>query len=146
MDMLRTQEFSRHDWLEVIDHLSQSVAWAIRATVITVTRFSPGQLAFGHDMIMQTKVIVDWEHLKNKRRKSSRIANERENKIRIAKVYKKGDKVSIVLDRMDRGGKFNSPIEGPYEIVKIYTNETIKIKRKNYFENISITRVKPINE
>ena len=145
-DMLRTQEFSGHDWFEVMDQLLQSVAWAIRATVSTVTKFSPGQLAFGHDMIMQTKVIVDWEFLKDKRRKSSRIANERENKSRIDKVYKKGDKVLIILNRMDRGAKLNSPTEGPYEIVKVYNNGTIKIKRNKYFETISITRVKPFNE
>ena len=60
-DILWTQEFSGHDWFEVMDQLLQSVAWAIRATVSTVTKFSPGQLAFGHDMIMQTKVIVDWD-------------------------------------------------------------------------------------
>ena len=95
---------------------------------------------------MQTKVILDWEYLKDKRQKSSRIANERENKNRIEKVYKKGYKVLIVLDRMDRRAKLNSSTEGPCEIVKIYTNETIKIKRKNYFENISITRVKLSNE
>ena len=95
---------------------------------------------------MQTKVIMDWEYLKDKCRKSSRIANERENKSRIEKVYKKGYKVLIVLDRMDRRAKLNSSTEGPCEVIKIYTNGTIKIKRKNYFENISITRVKLFNE
>ena len=74
-------------------------------------------------MIMQTKVIVEWGYLQDKCRKSSRIANERENKSRIEKVYKKGDKVLIVLVRMDRGTKLN---------VKVYINGTMKIKRKNY--------------
>ena len=41
-DMLRTQEFSGHDWFEVMNQILQSVAWAIRATIRTVTRFSPG--------------------------------------------------------------------------------------------------------
>ena len=145
-DMSRTQKFSGHDWFEVMDQLLQSVAWVIRVTISTVTRYSPGQLAFGHDMIVQTKIIMEWEHLKDKPRKSSRIANDRENKVRIEKFYKKGDKVLIVLDRMDRGAKLNYPTEGPYEIVKVYTNGTIKIKRKNCFENISITRVKLFNE
>ena len=108
--------------------------------------YSPGQLAFGHDMIIQTKIIVDWEHLKDKRRKPSHIDNDRENKGIIETFYKKGDKVLIVLDRMDRGAKLNSPTEGPYQIDKLYTNRTIKIKRKNYFENNSITRVNLFNE
>ena len=77
-DMLRTQEFSGHDWFEVMDQLLQSV------------------------------VIMDWEYLKDKHRKSSRIANESENKSRLEKVYKKGGKALIALDRMDRGAKFNS--------------------------------------
>ena len=97
-------------------------------------------------MIMQTKVIVDWKYLKDKRRKSSRIANKRKNKSRIAKVYKKEDKVLIILNRMDRGAKLNSPTKDPYEIVKAYINGTIKIKSNKYFETISITRVKPFNE
>ena len=102
----------------------------MRATVSKVTRYSPGQLAFGHDMIIQITIIVHWEYLKDKHRQSSRIANDRENKGRIEKVYKKGDKMLIVLDRMDRGAKLNSPTEGPYEIFKVYTNGTIKIRRK----------------
>ena len=52
----------------------------------------------------------------------------------------------IILNRVDRGAKLNSPTEGPYEIVKVYNNGTIKIKRNKYFETISITRVKPFNE
>ena len=58
-DMLRTEVFEGTNWLQEIDHILQSVAWALRSTISTTTGHSPGQLAFSKDMIMQNKIIAD---------------------------------------------------------------------------------------
>ena len=42
-----------------------------------------------------------------------------------------------------RPTKLSQPGEGPYEIVELYNNGTVKIKRRGYREVLSITRVEP---
>ena len=37
----------------------------------------------------------------------------------------------------------NNPYEGPYKVIKTYKNDTIKINRGTYIENIHKCRVKP---
>ena len=65
-DMLRTMEFNGPTWkLEVNDAL-QSVAWAIRSTINTMSGYTPGQLIFSKDMIMRVKIVADWKKVKTK--------------------------------------------------------------------------------
>ena len=49
----------------------------------------------------------------------------------------------IKLDRTDLKRKLNDPYTGPYRLLNIYTNGTVKIKRGVYEENIHIRRLKP---
>ena len=58
-DMLRTMEFDGTNWLYEMDRVLQVVAWAIRSTISTTTNYSPGQLVFSRDMIMQSQVTAD---------------------------------------------------------------------------------------
>ena len=61
-DMLRTsQPFIGECWMDEQKRALQAVKWAIRSTTNLTTNHTPGQLAFGRDMIMQAKVLVDWE-------------------------------------------------------------------------------------
>ena len=50
-DMLRTKTFEGEDWMEELDSILQSMAWAIRVAVNSSTGHTPGQLAFNKDMI-----------------------------------------------------------------------------------------------
>ena len=80
-DMLRTSQFFIGEyWIEDQKRAFQAVAWAIRSTINSITNYTPGQLAFGQDMIMQAKVLVYWE---NFARNKEAVANRgliRENK------------------------------------------------------------------
>ena len=61
-DMLRTsQPFIGECWMNEQKRALQAVAWDIRFTINSTTSYTPGQLEFGRDMIMQAKVLVDWE-------------------------------------------------------------------------------------
>ena len=62
-DMLRTMVFSREDWFNELDKALQAVAWALRSIVSSMSGFTPGQLVFNKDMIMQAAVIVVWGKL-----------------------------------------------------------------------------------
>ena len=65
---------------EEIRRLLQSVAFAIRATINTVTKHSSAELVYGRDMIIHQKTIVDWNLIREKKRNQQIKDNERENK------------------------------------------------------------------
>ena len=62
-DMLRTMTFAGDNWEEEVEAALHSVAWAIRSTISTMSGYTPGQLVFSKDMIMQSVVTADWEKL-----------------------------------------------------------------------------------
>ena len=41
--------------------MRHAVAWAIRFAINSTTTHTPGQLAFGRDMVVKIKILVDWE-------------------------------------------------------------------------------------
>ena len=42
-----------------------------------------------------------------------------------------------------RPNKLSAPSEGPYRIVEVLNNGTVKIQKKGYREIVSITRIAP---
>jgi transposase InsO family protein len=119
-DMLRTITFTGDDWFHEHNQTLQSVAWAVRSTV-TANGYSPGQLVFSRDMILSTKVKIDWERIKTLKQAAAVKNNSKENTSRIDHKYQVGDKVLIVLDATERRSqsKLNSPTRGPYVITKV---------------------------
>ena len=71
--------------------------------------------------------------------------NKIENAKRTEYEYKVGEFAKIVHDvnTYMRPTKLSQPSEGPYEIVEIYANGTVKIQRGGYREILSITRIAP---
>ena len=93
---------------------------------------------------MQVKVTADWEKIKEIKRKSSLISNDRENKARLAYPYQEGNTLLIINREIK--SKMESPTEEPYEVLKVFTNGTIRIRRGNYNEVINIRCVKLFSE
>ena len=58
-DMLCTMVISGENWQEEVDMAFQSVAWALHSTISTISGYTPGQLIFSKDMIMQNVVTTD---------------------------------------------------------------------------------------
>ena len=146
-DMLRTMEFEGPDWKEEINTALQSVAWAIRSTVSMTTGFTPGQLVYGKDMIMQVRVIADWERIKAARLQAAATANQQENQKRLDYQYKVGEKVLVrKIIQGEVEPKMADPYEGPYIIKRVYRNGTLRIKRGSYDETIHIRRIKLYHE
>jgi len=128
-----------------VDSLIQAVAWAIRTTTPSNAPYCPAQMAFGQDMLLRRKVIIDWQLLKEQRQKQAIANNIKENKNRRPHLYKIGDWVLIVEKQYERAkkAKLSSPTEGPYKILKVYTNGNVRIMRGQYEEDISIRRLRP---
>ena len=57
-----------------------------------------------------------------------------------------GDKVLIILKGEEIRSKIQIRTEGPYEIIQVYNNDTVKINKGSYNEIINIPRIKPYYE
>lgn len=96
-----------------MDQELQATAFVIRSTINSSTKHTPGQLVFQIDMLFQSKVKMDWEILKTKRRRLAVYNNTRENKPRIEYEYKIVDHNLITLHKREIKSKLQQPTEGP---------------------------------
>ena len=151
-DMLRTKNFSVNDtwtWHDEINSTLQSIAWALRSTVSSIIKRSPGQLAFNRDMIMQLKMNSNWNDIAAARRKQKILDNVRENAKRIPHTYRINDKILIQLNSYERKNqrKIGDKItKGPFRITDVYGNGIVKIDKGGFEEEINIRRIKPYRE
>ena len=65
----------------------------------------------------------------------------RQNKKITDHVYRVRD--CVILDRTKQKRKLNAPYTGPYRILKVYNNGTVKNNCGVYEENIHISCLKP---
>ena len=110
----------------------QSIAFALRATVSTTIKRSPGQIIFNQDMITRFKSDIDWKMITEQRKLVSIKSNTRENKSRIQHQYKITDQVLIFKSSNERCGqrKIGDPAtEGPFHVTKVNRNGTVDIRR-----------------
>jgi protein associated with RNAse G/E len=121
-----------------------AVMFATHATYHTTTQATPAQLVFGRDAILNTKFEADWKYIRARKQQLIDQNNFNENKKRISHQYKVGDKV---LYRIDSMSKFNdNPYEGPYQIVHVYTNGTVRLKMGAVTDTVNIRLIKPYRD
>ena len=145
-NMLRTKNLQQHDFddMDPWSELLASVAWAIRSTHHTTLQATPGQLVFGRDMLLNLKFVADWEAIRLRKQRDVDKNNSRENSLRIHHDYQVGDKVLISDNDIHR--KLNCPTKGPYSIVQVYTNGTVRVQNGAVTERINIRRCIPYTD
>ena len=144
-NMLRTFELEKQD-LNEDDPWSSfltSVAFAIRSTYHTVLEATPGQLVFGRDMVLPIQFKADWAAILQRKKEQTAKDNARENKNRTPHVYHTGD--LVILTRPGILPKLSTPREGPYKILRVYTNGTVRIQRGIVSQRVNIRRITPYN-
>jgi hypothetical protein len=145
-DALRTFELENRE-LDETDPWTpflSAAAFAIRSTYHTTMEATPAQLVFGRDMVLPIKFTTNWTRLRQKRQDEMKRNNARENKSRIAHEYSVGDKV--LIEKPGIIPKLSTPRSGPYEVLRVNANGTLRIKRGNVTETINIRRVTPYFE
>ena len=65
--------------------------FSISATVGTATTYTPMQMVFGRDAILNIQHTVDWKMVKKRKQDLINKNNERENSKRIKYTYTPGD-------------------------------------------------------
>ena len=82
------------------DGVLSATMFALRATVHTTIRFTPTQLVFGRDAILNTHHEADWQIIKDRKQRLINHGNERENKNRKDHTYRVGDKVLLKNEKI----------------------------------------------
>ena len=118
--------------------------FALRATYHTVLKATPCQVVFSRDAMLNTKFIADWQLIKQHKQKEINKNNAQENQKRIPHEYNVGDKISIKKGNKRKYGE--DPYEGPYEIIKVNTNGTIRYQKGVMTDTINIRNVHPYHE
>jgi transposase InsO family protein len=121
-----------------------AAAFAIRSTYHTVLDATPGEIIFGRDMILPIQFKADWAAIIERKRSQVAKDNTRENKTRVPHVYNTGD--LVLLTRPGILPKLSTPREGPYKILRVFTNGTVRIQRGIVSQRVNIRRITPYND
>ena len=86
----------------------------------------PAELVFGRDMIFDRSYKANWEEIRRHKQTIINKNKERENAKRVKYTYRAGD---LVLYSKRSGSKHSRHYDGPFEILEVYSNGTVKIAR-----------------
>jgi hypothetical protein len=118
--------------------------FAVRATYHTTMQATPSQIVFGRDAILNTKFEANWAFIKQRKQMLIELNNKRENASRIMHKYKTNDKV-LYKNLMD--SKFSEdPWKGPYQIITVNDNGTVRLQMGKVIDTINIRNIKPYKE
>ncbi len=123
--------------------LLTAAAFAVRSTVHATLKKTPGQLVFGRDMIFNMQHEADWEVIKQRKQELINKNNARENSKRIPHTHRVGDKVLL---RRGTENKMEATWAGPYEVLQVNDNGTVKMTVKAVTDTFNIRRIKPFIE
>eukprot|EP00957_Ditylum_brightwellii_P004168 317534-Ditylum_brightwellii.AAC.1 len=91
----------------------------------TTTQTNHKQLVFGRDAILNAKHEEKWKYINERKENMIKKNNGQENKKRKKHIYQVVDRVLIKGDRSTKYG--DSAYHGPYKIVNVNSNSTIRI-------------------
>ena len=117
-----------------------ATAFAVRSTLHTTLKKTPGQLVFGRDMIFNIQHQADWELIRQRKQELINKNNQRENSKRIPHEYRVEDQVLL---RQRTENKMEAPYCGPYRILRVNDNGTVQMKVKAIIATFNIRNIKP---
>ena len=123
------------------DGILASTMFALRATVHTTTQYTPTQLAFGRDSILNVRHEANWNIIKQRKQALINRGNARENRTRIPHEYKVGD---LVLLKNEWSTKFNQDAySGPLKITAVRNNGTVRARKGNITDTYNLRNITP---
>jgi transposase InsO family protein len=118
-----------------------AVMFATRATIHSTSRATPAQLVFGRDAMLNVQHEANWTYIKERRDKISSKNNKQENKKRRKYEYNVNDKVLLKMPTNLKYG--TDAYTGPFKIVQVNDNGTVKIKKGCVTDTYNIRNIKP---
>jgi pyruvate kinase len=91
-------------------------------------------------MLFDISFTIDYKEIK-KVNKRAQMPKHTENSKRVKHEYKVNDQV--LLDRGILQRKLSPKKDGPYQVLQVYSNGTLKIRKGIYAQRVSIRRCVP---
>ena len=91
-------------------------------------------------MIFNIQHVANWEFIRKNKQQHIDKNNIAENAKRTAHLYKKGDQVLL---KRGTENKYESPYQGPYCILQVNDNGTVRLKVGAVEDTINIRRLTP---
>jgi hypothetical protein len=117
--------------------------FAARATCHTTLQASPMQLVFGRDAVLNVKHVSNWEHIRERKQLRINENNKRKSKSRREHNCSLGDKM---LAKARKHSKHELEFDGPYEIIQVNDNGTVRFQKGTANDVVNIRRIKPFYE
>ena len=102
---------------------------------------TPMQVVFGRDSIMNIQHLADWRYIQSRKQDLINLNNKKENKTRKEHTYVVDDRVLVKQDQLTKYG--TTQYKGPYTIIKVNDNGTVRIRMGNVFDTYNIRQIKP---
>jgi hypothetical protein len=120
-----------------------ATAFAICSTYHTTLQASPGQLVFGRDMILNIQHKANWTAIRSRKQAVIKKNNMRENSKRIDYTYQPGEQVLV---RRNSPYKYERPYDGPYKVLQVNTNGTVRLQMGAVSDVVNIRRIHPYKQ
>ena len=91
-------------------------------------------------MIFNIKHTANWEYIRQRKQDLINKNNKRENAGRVIHEYKVGEKVLL---KRGNENKYESPYQGPFEILKVNDNGTVRLTVNSVTDTYNIRRLVP---
>ena len=91
-------------------------------------------------MILNIEHTANWKAIKDRKQQIIKKNNLRENRTRIPHTYRRGEKVLL---RRDGQNKYERPWDGPYKILQVNTNGTVRLRIGAVADTVNIRRIHP---
>lgn len=126
---------------KMVDTALANCIFALRASVHSGLKTTPGSLVFGRDMILDLPVVADWVTIQQHRQQLIDKRLIAANRKRFSFDYRVGDEILKIAYNPK---KLQECAFGPFKIVTVHTNGTITIQRAPHIlERVTIRQVKP---
>ena len=143
-NIIRTFSFGDLEEKDPWSGILSAAAFSMRATVSTTTEKSPMQLVYGRDAILNIAHTADWSRIKKRKQALIKKNNQRENAKRKKHTYSPGDKILIVADH--NKPKYDAEYLGPYPIVQVNNNGTVKYRKGAMLDTVNIRNIHPYKD
>ena len=132
---------NENDVNNMIDNALASCMHAMRCSINHTMETSPGAMVFNRDMLINVPLLSNLIAIKDRRQQVIDNNLMRTNKKRVDHNYSIGDRVMIVTYDPN---KLDSKQHGPYRIVRVFTNGTVRVQlRQHIQETFNIRKVFP---
>ena len=91
-------------------------------------------------MIFNIQHVANWEFIRQNKQICIDKNNKAENAKRVAHLYKEGD---LVLLQRGTENKYKTPYQGPFSILKVNDNGTVRLKVGAVKDTVNIRRLTP---